>query len=437
MAVPFMLLLKAMLGRAFMARKRKVRKSKEQPLVTQPNLRSEQFLLDPDESSEGNGHRALAPEDVWDEDDEEIIEFNYTEPGALPGTLNIPDDALPTELVLIDYGPDMAHTTRLANPSDCRNVTQPSLVTWLDARGLGSEQTLQQVGSTFKLHPLVLEDVVNVPHRPKVDFYENHVLIIMQMVRTKETGSGVSGEQVSFVIGKEFLVTFQEEPEWDSFEPVRDRIRRGVGTIRTKGADYLAYALLDTIVDSFFPVLESIGEELEELEDEVVENPTRATIEKIHRLRRGLMKLRRYIWPQRNVLNSLIRDGGELISADVRIYLQDVYDHIVQVVDILETYREIASSLMDVYLSSISNRMNEVMKLLTVISTVFIPLTFIAGVYGMNFNPEVSPFNMPELDWYWGYVACLAVMFVIAAVLIYFFWKQGWFENSTEIRRRR
>ena len=156
----------------------------------------------------------------------------------------------------------------------------------------------------------MLEDVVNVPHRPKVDFYENHVLIIMQMVRTKETGSGVAGEQVSFVIGPEFLVTFQEEPEWDSFEPVRDRIWRGVGTIRNKGSDYLAYALLDTIVDSFFPVLETIGEDLEDLEDEVVERPTRATIEKIHRLRRGLMKLRRYIWPQRNVINSLIRDGG-------------------------------------------------------------------------------------------------------------------------------
>jgi magnesium transporter len=431
-----MLLLKAMVGRDLMARRRKVRKSKEQTLVTQPSLRSEQFLLDPDNPPAQNGYGSDGPEPSWD-DDEEIIEFNYTEPGALPGTLNIPDDAQPTELVLIDYGADIAHTTRLANPSDCRNVAQPGIITWLDARGLGSEQTLKQLGYTFKLHPLVLEDVVNVPHRPKVDFYENHVLIIMQMVRTKETGSGVSGEQVSFVIGQEFLVTFQEEPEWDSFEPVRDRIRRGVGTIRTKGADYLAYALLDTIVDSFFPVLESIGEELEELEDEVVENPTRATIEKIHRLRRGLMKLRRYIWPQRNVLNSLIRDGGELISADVRIYLQDVYDHIVQVVDILETYREIASSLMDVYLSSISNRMNEVMKLLTVISTVFIPLTFIAGVYGMNFNPEASPFNMPELDWYWGYVACLAVMFMIAAVLIYFFWKQGWFENSTEIRRRR
>jgi magnesium transporter len=255
------------------------------------------------------------------------------------------------------------------------------------------------------------------------------------MVRSKDGGSGVGSEQVSFVLGRDFLVTFQEEPEWDSFEPVRDRIRRGTGSIRRQGADYLAYALLDTIVDSFFPVLEELGEALEELENEVVENPTQATIEKIYRMRRGLMKLRRYIWPQRNVINSLIRDSDDLISQEVKVYLQDVYDHIVQVVDILENYRETASSLMDVYLSSISNRMNEVMKLLTVISSIFIPLTFIAGVYGMNFNPEKSPWNMPELEWPWGYVACLGVMGAIALLQVIFFWRRGWFKNFSPTRR--
>ncbi|HEY9815916.1 MAG TPA: magnesium/cobalt transporter CorA, partial [Candidatus Obscuribacterales bacterium] len=187
--------------------------------------------------------------------------------------------------------------------------------------------------------------------------------------------------------------------------------------------------------DSFFPVLEVIGETLEELEEEVVANPTNATIKKIHRMRRGLMKLRRYIWPQRSVINGLIRDSDDLISQEVRVYLQDVYDHIVQVVDIIENYREIASSLMDVYLSSINNRMNEVMKLLTVISSIFIPLTFIAGIYGMNFDTEKSPFNMPELGWYWGYIICLTVMAVIAALQIYFFWKRGWFDNFSTTRR--
>ncbi|PZO44840.1 MAG: magnesium and cobalt transport protein CorA [Shackletoniella antarctica] len=364
-----------------------------------------------------------------------LIDFNYSTPGTLPGALNIPDDALPTELYLMNYSPFDVHTATIDHPMECEVLGRPKSVTWLDARGLGSETTLLQIGQTFDLHPLMLEDIVNVPHRPKVDFYDDKILIIMQMVQPKKTGSGVGSEQVSFVMGNGFLVTFQEEPEWDSFNPVRDRIRRGTGTIRTQGSDYLAYALLDTIVDSFFPVLEAIGETLEDLEEEVVANPTNATIKKIHRMRRALMKLRRHIWPQRSVINSLIRDSDELISQEVRVYLQDVYDHIVQVVDIIENYREIASSLMDVYLSSINNRMNEVMKLLTVISSIFIPLTFIAGVYGMNFNTERSPFNMPELDWYWGYVLCLAVMAVIAAAQIYLFWKRGWFDNFSTTKR--
>jgi magnesium transporter len=364
-----------------------------------------------------------------------LIDFNYSTPGTLPGTLNIPSDALPTELHLIDYGPEAVRTATIDHPAECKALGKPESVTWLDARGLGSEDTLLQIGQTFDLHPLMLEDIVNVPHRPKIDFYDDKILIIMQMVQSKKTGSGVGSEQVSFVMGNGFLVTFQEEPEWDSFNPVRDRIRRGTGTIRTQGADYLAYALMDTIVDSFFPVLEVIGETLEDLEEEVVTNPTNATIKKIHRMRRALMKLRRYIWPQRSVINGLIRDSDDLICQEVRVYLQDVYDHIVQVVDIIENYREIASSLMDVYLSSINNRMNEVMKLLTVISSIFIPLTFIAGVYGMNFNTEKSPLNMPELGWYWGYIICLSVMAVIAVLQIYFFWKRGWFDNFSTTRR--
>jgi magnesium transporter len=370
-----------------------------------------------------------------DDDDDQLMDFNYDLPGSLPGTLNIPEDALPTEFILMAYGKDGVDVRSLNHLQECRRIPKPYQVSWLDARGLGSEDKLWQFSQVFQIHPLMLEDVVNVPHRPKVDFYEDQILLIMQMVRSKDGGSGVGSEQVSFVLGRDFLVTFQEEPEWDSFEPVRDRIRRGTGSIRRQGADYLAYALLDTIVDSFFPVLEELGEALEELENEVVENPTQATIEKIYRMRRGLMKLRRYIWPQRNVINSLIRDSDDLISQEVKVYLQDVYDHIVQVVDILENYRETASSLMDVYLSSISNRMNEVMKLLTVISSIFIPLTFIAGVYGMNFNPEKSPWNMPELEWPWGYVACLGVMGAIALLQVIFFWRRGWFKNFSPTRR--
>ncbi|MGB3136559.1 MAG: magnesium/cobalt transporter CorA [Nodosilinea sp.] len=384
-----------------------------------------------------DGFAAPAPlaDDNDNDDDDIMADFSYSSPGSLPGTLNIPKDALPTELFLIEYGPEAVRKATVDHPEECRALGSSSSVTWLDARGLGTEETLIEMARTFDLHPLLLEDIVNVPHRPKIDFYDDKILIIMQMVRPKATGSGVSSEQVSFVVGSGFVITFQEEPEWDSFGPVRDRIRRGTGTIRRQNAAYLAYALLDTIVDSFFPVLEVIGETLEELEEEVVENPTNATIKKIHRMRRGLMKLRRYIWPQRSVINSLIRDSDELISQEVRVYLQDVYDHIVQVVDIIENYREIASSLMDVYLSSINNRMNEVMKLLTVISSIFIPLTFIAGIYGMNFNSEKSPFNMPELQWYWGYAICLGVMAAIALLQVFFFWKRGWFDNFSTTRR--
>ncbi|MBD0334089.1 MAG: magnesium/cobalt transporter CorA [Cyanobacteria bacterium Co-bin13] len=375
-------------------------------------------------------------EDGEDEAEEgEYLDYNYSPPGSAPGTLNIPDDALPTELVLIDYDRRQAIHRDLKNADECISYLDKTSVSWIDARGLGSEPTLRRLGSILKLHPLVLEDVVNVPHRPKIDYYSDHLLIIMRMVRPKKSGEGISSEQVSFVLGRNFLVTFQEEPHWDCFDPVRDRIRRSTGTIRHQSAAFLAYTLLDAIIDSFFPVLEELGEVIECLEEEVVENPTRETISKIHDLRRDLMMLRRSVWPQRSIINSLIRDGDELIGSEIRIYLQDCYDHIVQVLDIIETYREIVSSLMDVYLSSISNRMNEVMKVLTVISTIFIPLTFIAGVYGMNFDPDVSPFNMPELEWYWGYPMAWAVMIAIAAALIYYFWRRGWFENFSPTKR--
>ncbi|MGC1396701.1 MAG: magnesium/cobalt transporter CorA, partial [Coleofasciculaceae cyanobacterium] len=232
-------------------------------------------------------------------------------------------------------------------------------------------------------------------------------------------------------------LTVQEEPSRDCFGPVRDRIRSGKGTIRKQKADYLAYTLIDSILDGFFPVLEAYGERIEELEDEVVANPTRRTIEKIYQMRRELLALRRAIWPQRDAINSLIRDGSDLISTEVRIYLRDCYDHAIQVMDMVETYRELSSGLMDIYLSSVGNKMNEIMKFLTVMSSIFIPLTFIAGIYGMNFNTEKSPLNMPELNWYWGYPVCLAAMFVIAVGLIYFFWQRGWFENFSSIDKKR
>lgn len=302
-------------------------------------------------------------------------------------------------------------------------------------RGLGNEDILQRLGQVFELHPLVLEDIVNVPERPKVEDYEDQLVIIARMVMPKKKNHGFHSEQVSFVLGKHYLLTVQEEPKRDCFEPVRSRIFKNKGIICKNGSDYLAYALIDAIIDGFFPVLEKYGERIEDLEDEVISQPTPKTLRKIYKVKQELLQLRRAIWPQRNLLHTLIQDDNEIISNEVRVYLRDCYDHAVQVIDMVETYRELASGLMDVYLSAVSNRMNEIMKLLTVISAIFIPLTFIAGVYGMNFNTEKSPYNMPELNWYWGYPACLAVMAVIAAVLLYIFWHKGWLENSSRLNR--
>jgi len=375
-----------------------------------------------------------APPDAEDED-ESYIDFNYDKPGSMPGTLDLAADAPPPVIVLIDYCETKATRVQLDTPEACIPYLDTESVSWVDVLGLGNENIWRRMGQVFDLHPLVLEDVVNVPQRPKVDDLGSQLVIIARMVMPKEDGNGFYSQQVSFVLGKYYLLTVQEEAERDSFQAVRDRIRHDKGTIRQRGADFLAYALLDSIIDGFFPVLEIYGERIEELEDEVVTNPTRHTLEKIYQVKRDLLTLRRAIWPQRDAINNLIRDGSTLISPDVRIYLRDCYDHAVQVMDIVETYRELSSGLMDVYLSSVGNRMNEVMKLLTVISSIFIPLTFVAGVYGMNFDTEKSPLNMPELSWYWGYPLCWAVMIAIASGLIYFFWRRGWFDNFSTIKK--
>jgi len=371
---------------------------------------------------------------VQPDEDEDLFDYHYDKQGSMPGTLDIEKDAPQPEIILIDY--NEAERTRLIldTPEDCIPYLDTESVSWVDVLGLGSEEVLKRLGKVFKLHPLVLEDIVNVPQRPKVEDYENQLVIITHMVLLKENSGGFWNEQVSFVLGRHYLLTVQEEPSRDCFQPVRERIRFSKGTIRKQNADYLVYTLIDSIIDGFFPVLEAYGEQIEELEDEVVVNPTRNTIKKIYQIRRELLALRRAIWPQRDAINTLIRDGSDLISPEVRVYLRDCYDHAVQVMDMVETYRELTSGLMDIYLSSVGNKMNEIMKLLTVISTIFIPLTFIAGVYGMNFNTEKSPLNMPELNWYWGYPLCLAVMLAIAIGLVFFFWRRGWFENFSTIK---
>ncbi|MGL5195642.1 MAG: magnesium/cobalt transporter CorA [Chroococcales cyanobacterium] len=387
------------------------------------------FRFESEEENEQNDHN-----------EESYVDYCYDDPGSMPGALIIEEDAVIPTIVAIDYCENKASWLHMTTPEECIPYLESDSVSWLDVQGLGSEDILNRIGKVFHLHPLLLEDIVNVPQRPKVEDYEGHLVIIARMVMLKEdrqdpTEESFISEQVSFVLGKNYLLTVQEEPEHDSFGPVRDRIQSNKGAIRKQGADYLAYVLLDAIIDGFFPVLEDYGERIEDLEDEVVDNPTPHTLEKIYKIKRELLTLRRAIWPQRNAINTLIRDGSPLISNEVRIYLRHCYDHTIQVLDIVETYRELAGGLMQVYLSSISNRMNEVMKLLTVVSSIFIPLTFIVGVYGMNFNPERSPLNMPELNSYWGYPAVLGLMMAIALLMIFLFWRRGWFKTFSTTQR--
>ena len=359
----------------------------------------------------------------------------YHEPGTQPGTIIVDENAEQPIIFLIDYNQTELIHKQISYPEECLNYLDTESVSWVDVQGLGSKDILHRLGQTFDLHPLILEDIVNMVERPKIEDYEEQLVIIAHMVVPNHNNGSFYSEQVSLVLGKYYVLTVQEEPEHDCFDGVRMRINKNKGIIRRQGSDYLAYSLLDAIIDGFFPVLELYGERIDDLEEEVIVNPSQQTLQKIYQIRRELLQLRRAIWPQRDAINSLIRDGSELISDDVRIYLRDCYDHAVQVMDIVETYRELVAGLMDVYLSAISNKMNEIMKLLTVVSSIFIPLTFIAGVYGMNFNTEKSPHNMPELNWYWGYPLCLGAMGLIATSLIYFFWRRGWLTSSVNFQK--
>ncbi len=356
------------------------------------------------------------------------ISFNYFhhQPGSLPGTIAIPDQAKPPEINLIDYNQEKLVQQTNITPVECADHLDSDSVSWLDIAGLGDKSTLQSIGQLFNLHPLALEAVVNVPQRPKIEDYQNQLVIITQMANLKPKGDGFWLEQVSLVLGENYLLTIQEEPERDCFDPIRDRLSRNRGAIRQEKADYLTYCLWDAIIDGYFPVIEAYGEKIEHLEDEVIQKSSDHILAKIYRVKRELLALRRGIWSQRDALNSLIREGHPLVSKHVLPYFKDCYDHTVQIIDTIETYRELASGLIDIYLSAVNNKMNEVMKLLTVVSSIFIPLTFIAGIYGMNFNPDASPWNMPELNWYWGYPFCLGVMAAIALILITYFWRRGW-----------
>jgi len=343
-------------------------------------------------------------------------------PGSPPGHLAIDPNAPPPRIRAIRYTADAVDESEIARAAELDALRSKEGILWVDVQGLGDEGVLLEIRRIFGIHDLALADAVNAPQRPKADAYEDHALLVTRMVREGDPREPVA-EQVSIVIGQRFVLTLQER-YGDCLDPVRERIRTGAGRIRKLDADYLAYAILDAILDGYFPVLEDLGERLDALENRILARPSRETLAEIFQVRRLLLDLRRAMWPQRDALNVLIRDEVPWIGKKTRPFLRDTYDHAVHILEIIEGHREIAASFIDVYLSSLSNRMNEVMKVLTIIATIFIPLTFIAGVYGMNFE------HMPELGWKIGYPLCWLAMLGVAAGMVVYFWRKGWLRKG-------
>jgi len=341
--------------------------------------------------------------------------------GAEPGTLVLPEGSPAPIITLYTYTADSYTSRDIETPGEISRWLEGEETVWVDVQGLGDEATLWGLSEVFGIHPLAIEDIVHVPQRPKTQTYDNNQLLFTRMLSGGTDGQ-VGIEQVSFVIGKNYVVTFQERPE-DVFGPVRRRLASNKKGIREKGADHLAYSLLDTIVDAYFPVIEALGDCIADLEDEVFAGSDNGTLQALSEIRSTLLTVRRSIWPLRNTVNLLVRDDIDCFGPDVQVFLRDVYDHCVNASEMVETYREVGASLMNSYLSVVSNQMNEIMKVLTVMSTIFIPLTFLSGLYGMNFT------WMPERDWKWSYPILLGIMLLISAGLLLFFKRRGWFRS--------
>lgn len=348
-----------------------------------------------------------------------IIKRRSRKAGLPPGSLVYVGER-ETEKVTItvlDYDEKHFEEKSVENLEECLPLKDTSTVSWINVEGLHEVDIIDRIGKHFGFHPLILEDILNTEQRPKIEDFEDYVFIVAKMLYCKDRE--VDSEQVSIILGPNYVLTFQEKTG-DVFDTVRKRIKENKGKIRKSGTDYLVYALIDAIVDNYFLVLEKIGENIESLEEELLEDPTPETLNTIHSLKRELIFLRKSVWPLREVINTVYKGESKLISDSTQIYLRDVYDHTIQVVDTIETFRDMVSGMLDVYLSSVSNRMNEVMKVLTIIATIFIPLTFIAGVYGMNFQ------YMPELGLRWAYPAVWTVMLTIGVTMLLYFRKKGW-----------
>jgi magnesium transporter len=352
-----------------------------------------------------------------------VMRIPRSVPGTVPGALFSDPAAEPTTINVLGYGLEAYHEQQKVQPEDVRQQLGRWPVLWVDVDGLRDVDLLSEVASLFPVHRLALEDVVNVPQRPKIELYDEQLFVVMRMVLIHEK---LEFEQVSVLLGKDFVLSFHEGRLEGGIEDVRERIRKSIYRIRGAGPDYLAYALIDAIVDGYFPVLEEYGERIEDLEDTILSRPEPGFIAKIHDIRSDLLTLRRGIWSLREALSNLFRDLPPAIQVETYPFLRDCADHAGQILDLLESQRELCAGLMDVYLSSSGHKMNEIMKLLTILSALFIPLTFIAGVYGMNFDPESSIMNMPELRWAFGYPFVLGLMATIVIVLVWYFRRKGW-----------
>ncbi len=354
-----------------------------------------------------------------------MIRINYKPAGTPPATLLAREGAKKrAEISLIQYDSETILEADFDTFEELIERLDPKKVNWINIDGLGDIELMRKLGAHFEIHPLALEDVLNTAQRPKVEHFKSHFFIVSEMVYF-DKAEELAFEQVSLFLGEYFVITIQEEQGHDVFDHVRSRLQAGRGYARKMKADYLAYALLDATVDQIFPVLEAVGDSIEDVEEELLDKPQRSSLKKLYEAKRLLLHLRRASWPHREIFNTLIRDDTGLIGRETQIFLRDCYDHTTQIIDIIESYRDLTAGLMDLYLSSLGFRTNEIMRVLTVVSVMFIPLTFLAGVYGMNFDTE-EKWNMPELHWPFGYIAFWCVCLCIVGGMVFVFKRRKW-----------
>ncbi len=352
--------------------------------------------------------------------------LRYPPPGSAPATLIVPPEYRSAKPVvsLIQYDAHTFEECSIGSVDELVPCLESQKISWINISGLGDLQLFQQLAAHFRIHQLALEDMLSLGQRPKVDEYDHQLFIVLDMAyETKK--NEVTFEQVSIVLTDKIVITVQERTG-DVLDSVRQRLREGAGNARFLKADYLAYALIDSLIDQYFPIIESLGASMDDFQQTLLDQPTRERVNELHDFRRLIARIRRSVWPHRDVLNRLIRDESGLIAARTRPYLRDCYDNTVVMLDMLESFRDATANFMDLYLSSIGIRTNEIMRILTLVSSIFIPLTFIAGVYGMNFDPNVSPLNMPELRWRFGYIFAICSMLAVAAGMIIFFKRKKW-----------